>query len=91
MGQKIIFKNNDYYCPHCSVKLTHILYGLVRPIPEEVERGEAVLGGELTLDNLRGDAPEAYCRQCKREFTRFEFPIESFREKDDMLSPLDSV
>jgi hypothetical protein len=80
MSSKAIFKENRFFCPACNVSLTHILYGLFRPnsLPDEVQCGEAILGGCMIPKN----PPIYFCSNCERRFTAYELPIEFFRTKE---------
>lgn len=80
MSSKAKFKENHFFCPVCNISLTHILYGLFRlgSLPDEVQRGEAILGGCMIPTN----PPLYFCSNCERSFTAYELPIEFFRTKE---------
>ncbi len=76
MKPKAVFRDNTFFCPECEVKLRRIIYGLIRKAPEEVKRGEAILGGCMMGETIRD------CPRCKRRFAAYELPLEFFKPKE---------
>ena len=60
-------------CPNCSSsRVVPILYGYpMGPMVDEVERGEAVLGGCL----MSGNDPMKFCLNCETSFDYGEAPL----------------